>query len=466
MPLFGPNIWWLKTRSNVKGLSKALSHKNYEIRAKAADALGDLGDKAAVESLRSALLYDSEGRVRQAAAYALGDIGAEEAISPLCRAIEDQDNYVRSAAAMSLGKLGGPQAVAALIKAQGDTAENVRKTVTNALNKLGPTIVDGLMTTLKEGDVKARSLAAVALGKQGGEQIVEPLLAALKDDSADVRNAVATVLGTLGETRAITPLTELISDSQCRDTAVTVLGKLGWQPDTEEHTIWYKIAKKDWDQCVAALKHDDTRIRRAAIEALDLQKTEATDLLIEVINSDTNPQVVLAAIKAVAETGHARAVQPILNKLFVLDSQYLSTIGAALRKFTDQTPIVDFLIPLVKQNGDKQARAIRLLGELGAQQAEDDLLSLLGSPPPLDAIVMYALGDIGGERSLERLVAIAESQENWEDRRVAALKALAHHVPKDRRVARLVEALAMGGGEWSSKVVSEARQIDRVYRRF
>ena len=72
-----------------------------------------------VERLIKAL-QDQEWEVRASAALALGDIGADakDAVPALVKALQDQDEWVRSRATLALGRIGGgaKDAVPALIQ--------------------------------------------------------------------------------------------------------------------------------------------------------------------------------------------------------------------------------------------------------------------------------------------------------------------------------------------------------------
>lgn len=51
MGLFKPNVERMRVKRDVKGLLKALQHKDSNIRIQAVEALGSVGDKRAVEPL-------------------------------------------------------------------------------------------------------------------------------------------------------------------------------------------------------------------------------------------------------------------------------------------------------------------------------------------------------------------------------------------------------------------------------
>ena len=103
--LFKPNVEKLKARWDVEGLIKALNHRDYKVRTKAAEALGEMKAKEAVNALIKAL-KDENSEVRKAATYALGRIGDEKAIKPLVEALKDESLDVRFEAAKALKELG------------------------------------------------------------------------------------------------------------------------------------------------------------------------------------------------------------------------------------------------------------------------------------------------------------------------------------------------------------------------
>ena len=75
---FKPNIEELKARRDVEGLIRALKDSDWLVRARAAEALGKIGDSRAVEPLIEAL-DDVNVIVQIYAAEALHKIGNERA---------------------------------------------------------------------------------------------------------------------------------------------------------------------------------------------------------------------------------------------------------------------------------------------------------------------------------------------------------------------------------------------------
>jgi len=94
----------------VGPLIRALRDPNAEVRSRAAETLGSLGEDRAVGPLIDALKDRSE-QVRERAAKALGQLGDADAIEPLTAAFQDPDRYVKAAAGEALKKLD-PKAAA------------------------------------------------------------------------------------------------------------------------------------------------------------------------------------------------------------------------------------------------------------------------------------------------------------------------------------------------------------------
>jgi len=203
--LFKPNVERLQEKKNVKGLIKALRHKDSDVRWRAAKALGEIGDKRAVEPLIQAL-KDKDRDVRKEAVWTLGRIGDKRAVEPLIQALKDEYWDVRERAAKTLVKIGEP-AVEPLIQALKDEDRYVREGAAEALGKMG----------WKPGDDTEKVYYLIAKRKWSelpklGEPAVEPLIQALKDEDRRVQLGAAKALGEIGDERAVEPLIQTLKD--------------------------------------------------------------------------------------------------------------------------------------------------------------------------------------------------------------------------------------------------------------
>jgi len=85
--LFKPNVEKLKAKKNINGLIKALNFKkDSHVRYEAANALGELGERRALDPL--IVLLKEKGSIKIYAVEALGNIEDVKVVDPLIRAMK------------------------------------------------------------------------------------------------------------------------------------------------------------------------------------------------------------------------------------------------------------------------------------------------------------------------------------------------------------------------------------------
>lgn len=213
-------------RRALEPLLKAVEDPSSRTRAEAAWALGRLRDARAVDPLIQALA-DPNRSVRIAAAYLLGDFGDPRVQQPLARALDDPSSGVRSGAAHALAELGDPAALpilaGALAKPEADPW-----TLCRELARFGPPAVPYLLPFLSDSRVRVRVEAAAALPALGqAPAAIDPLISALGDPDRDARDRASSLLYRLGHP-AVPPLLHALSDPDPvrRRMAAATLGRL------------------------------------------------------------------------------------------------------------------------------------------------------------------------------------------------------------------------------------------------
>jgi HEAT repeat protein len=178
----GTTIPRLKERGDVRGLISALQHPDVETRYRAAIALGEIGDPAAVEALSRALEDENSG-VRWEAAEALGKIG-KPALGILIEALGRDDDDIRWRAAIALGEIGDESAVDTLVRSLSDHDPYVRSRVVRALAKIGAPAVEPLIEAVGKGEPTVKECALAALGAmdKNGQQELREKAATLTQD--------------------------------------------------------------------------------------------------------------------------------------------------------------------------------------------------------------------------------------------------------------------------------------------
>ncbi len=450
MSLFGPpNIEKMKAKRDVQGLIKALGYmkdsdqeKHTIIRAKAAEALGELGEVETVLDLMAAL-RDCSVSVRFAAVVGLGKFGPI-AKGGLTAALKDSDAKVRAAAVKALGQLGDP------------------------------TVVDMLITALKDIHSGVRWVASEGLGRLGDSRAAVPLVAALHDQAAYVRQEAAMQLENIGDP-AVAPLIAALKDSEVRQMAADILAKMRiwdvkpfiatlqeedgfaiqtaaqildtctwWKPRTVEEKAWVLAAHQDWQGCA--------KLGRPAVEPLIHALGYA--------NHAARPEIA----QALGELGDPRAVEPLISTLENATLLDRWPFILALGKIGTQ-PAVQFLVSqLATADGRIRRAALSALENIGwvpvsaeekarywiakeklsncltlGSAAVEPLLGLLEwGDTPLEEKALETLGSIGDARAVEPLITVLKDSD--EVARFSAVKALGK-IGDTRAVEPLIAAL-------------------------
>lgn len=278
MALFGPpNVDKMKEKKDVQGLVKALGYeKDNGIRESAARALGEIGDKRAVEALIDVLNdRDWEKRrenkpVRCAAAIALGHIGDLRAVRPLAETLDDYKMEVDRPAKDALIEIGAPSVVDEVMAVINDLMNLKNDAYAfEVLSSLGKTAVEPLIPYLEHEVKNVRYAAVISLGNIGDPRAVEPLIKVLRDSVEHIRSRAARALGQIGDTRAVEALTLALEDSwsDMRRAGAEALGNIG---DPLAVYPLVNALKKDPKEkaYAAALAKIDTQEAREALLAL------------------------------------------------------------------------------------------------------------------------------------------------------------------------------------------------------
>lgn len=257
-----------------------------------------------VADLCERALFDDDVRGAMAAAEALAEIGGKDAMPALLRALGHEDDEVILAAGAALARLARRYRDEARLLVGARALEGAAGAA--LIRVLGVVAHPGdrprLLAALRAADPGLRRAAAAAVAQLGSaRETVDALVFALADEDPGARAAAAEGLGALGARDAVPAL-----EGACRDqhaavagAAARALGRL-----------------RDGRPALRALaSHAEGALALPALEALALFDDPADDELFVAAAAHRDPEVVKAAIAALARRPRPACVEVVRRAL-------------------------------------------------------------------------------------------------------------------------------------------------------
>lgn len=294
----------MRAKDGVEILCEMITHGNADVRRAAIRALGEIGDKSAVQPMLSAFPKDTPSWLDYAIAFGrIADPAARAAIQQVLEAYKPSPLRARPAAALArvapktgldylikmfkgkesedgffeafeaagaMGEIDSKEAAEFLLDRLGRLQANpleiaLREAITTGLSRLrtGEVVLSVAKPGLKDKHPAVRAAVARGLGPTRVAELVPLLVPLLEDKEPDVRVAAADGLGDCRQPGALDALLPLASTKEfpLRVAVLVALGKIG--DDRALPTL------------VPMLDDPDTRIRYAAANALFGIRTKA-----------------------------------------------------------------------------------------------------------------------------------------------------------------------------------------------
>lgn len=238
MALFGPpSIEKLKARNDLRGIAKATTYPDAEIRAAALLALGE-SRQAEVLPLLVRGVQDPEPEVRLAAVQGIGLLGVAQGQAELASVLHGDDLRLHAAALHAMGQIKAAAAVPVLVEALERKEAPIRAAALDSLRQIAETteytqrtnMIPAFVPLLTHRRSDVRRIAAHALQRfdwmpdespagasflilcdeisasvMFGAMAIEPLISTLHDERPDARDAARRALVTIGSD-AVAPL--------------------------------------------------------------------------------------------------------------------------------------------------------------------------------------------------------------------------------------------------------------------
>ncbi len=415
----------LGDRRPVKHLLEMTEDKSREKRWAAVAALGKTGAPEAIPILVSCLA-DSDYNVATSAVQVLYNIG-EPAVEPLIKLVNDEDALGRGYAAEILGRLNDRRAVEPLKAALKDYTMLVPAAMAlGRMKETGA--IDELIFALEHSVGRYDRFLIKDAIRNLGKGVSEKIFAHLQSDDPEIRRVVVEALASIGDTRALEYILKDINSKNegiqsraydsLRDLAnsmsVDVLIK--WTTDINGPDALREAAvsvlsemrdAKAADALITALKDDNAGVRWFGIKGLYFLKyPQAARPLAEVLclplewAGSYSGDVASTTLWMLGK----RSVEPLIEFLPKTHESARHNAIWALAKLGDKRA-VPAIIPLIKdKNRKNKDYAVWALGYLRDPRAVEPLAEALDD---LDCCseAAEALAEIGDRRAVMPLVA-------------------------------------------------------------
>ncbi|MFC1856094.1 HEAT repeat domain-containing protein [Thermodesulfobacteriota bacterium] len=397
-------------------------------------ALGEIGDKRAIEPIKSVMKNDITEYMMKACVNALNSINnkkesnlqnnkktnnnmgllppgdaritkSKESISALVAKLSGR-NIGASMIDFSQRSLfndlisEGSNAVEPLI----DACENPESAsmIAAILGHIGKVAVGELLVALNDDKIKDKRAIVSALGYIGDERTVIPLINAFNDSSYKHRSEIAHSLGKIGDIRAVMPL-------------ITALKNIGsTEKDESENSVL--ILRSSVISALGSI--GDKRAIKPLLAILedeyDIARNYAANALIEIGAHEAIEPIIKSVIYYSTDCRSAEEVKRTKKRYIAVQIKVLKNLDNIDKNWRITKAAqngISFLITVLE--GDDtfaQSIAARALNSIKSPRALGQLIKLLENNMTVEDSVI-ALGNLGDKRAVEPLIKLLKAKE-------------------------------------------------------
>ena len=298
----------LRSPKAVDLLIGFLDNKEEQLVLSAVSALGEIGDKRAIEPLRK-LIKGRKWSNCSSAARALVKLGDHYPVDALIQALAsdkpDIDVFTAEAISAANDKALTDAALSAI-----EAKRNMRLAVRSLKKSTDPRVLPVMASLLMLKDESVVTDAVEYLGANKTPAAVDALIAGLKHGDETCRDRIAYSLAGTGDKRAIGPLSDAFlaeGKGRPRSAMMNALARLGAGPQMQGTLI-------------TALKDEEPSVRWEAAGLLGtIKSSESVAALIGALK-DKNPGVRSMAAESLGKIGTKAAVKALIAELMDPDS--------------------------------------------------------------------------------------------------------------------------------------------------
>lgn len=416
-------LGWLGSPRAAVALIDALGDVSAEVRAKAAGALGKLGEARAVDRLMEMLLADPVPFVRTRVAQALGAIGHPRVIDSLIRVLKDPEWWVRVRAIEALEQIGSA-ASGALLVALEDEDPEVRRRSAMALERMGY-VHENIAILEKEG-FRADVMKILALIGTAG--VTEVIFGKIGTAEGQARKLLVRLAGDIRNPLAGPILASLLArdiDASLRSRVVEALGKLAYRDAAAE--------------ILSCLRDPNDWVRRAAAMALSaIGPEDHADELLRLLKDPVaaTRKAVCRVLVGIPGEKVVRALDELLSDPAAEVRSEAARVAGSMRREELSPRVVPLLLDVSE---DVRVAAADALSAIGGDGAALPLLrASRGASDRFLEAASEAVAAVWG-RTFRELLALGPAEPSREQR--AVLLAAACRGEGDGRLAYVREAI-------------------------
>jgi HEAT repeat protein len=421
-------------------VAKCLSDHDAEVRALACDTIARLGNASVVSEVFQ-LLGDSNLRVVHSATAAIQSLGTREARQLSIDASKSSNAVVRRAALRILAYFGDREALQPMLDGLRDNDARVREVAIQGLPYLeNPLAVAALYEVSKNPDPRTRALAMRALGQMAkpDERTYSILLRGLNDSDAWARYYSCQSIGRLAYSPAALEVAKLLEDEagQVRVSAVEALSHLespeahralkqaaiSEEPDVKRAAlvglgIVHRL--EDLPIVMSAAASSDMSTRLIALSAMVSFQAPIVVGALSSAAVDSDEQVRAAAIGFLATRSEQEATEVLVE---LLGSDTTRELAKTALQVPNVGRVAGLLAALETANDELAPLLISVLARIQRPEARKAMITAIKLRNV--AARKAAATGLAANRDAEKIAVLREAADNDPDRSVRNICAL------------------------------------------
>ena len=395
----------------IPNLLKALNSGEEDVRYWALRAIGEIKPRGIYPHLIR-LFKDRSWTIRKTTSDVLGGYGEDALMELTALATDSSDSEARYWVLRSLGRIRAGMSLPLLFRALEDPSESIRDAAQKALANYGSEIIDDLFALLKSEKRMLLESVCATFSRIGATLMVPKLCRNLGKFDEHVNYWIRRALLSFGNEARPHIVQSLQSKSEeIRRQAILCIGQIGHHSDSE--AIQPHLKDEYWPARIAAAETLGT-----------LGDASAVNALIEALE-DEDEDLAMAAIISLGKIGDERAVPGLMSTLqresWALKFQAIKILG----EMRVSRAFIDLLKLLDEDTLDLKIHIIRALARISHPRCYEELNKRFEKEKDSEARLAYieALAELGNPAIINEFVKMAQSIDNWDERR-AAIRAL------------------------------------------